>query len=121
MNTFNQAWKEAIQDIRDHYRDVTIYAFDTHNLFGQFMDNTYLKDGFGNVDWEAILASSSSADTYLFWDDMHPTQKAHQILGEEAFNLINGDTTYDGVPVPEPATLSLLALSGLALIRRKRK
>jgi len=57
----------------------------------------------------------------MFWDSVHPSTVAHQILGDFALAALSG---WDGNPlrVAEPATLVVLAggLLGLALIRRRQ-
>jgi phospholipase/lecithinase/hemolysin len=113
---------DVIGQIRSLYPDVVIYALDAHKLFDEMLAGDYPGYSFLNVSDEASQNPFlASADTYLFWDDIHPTEQAHQILGDEAFNLINGYSAYDGAPVPEPATLSLLALGGVALLRRRMR
>ncbi|MBP7484430.1 MAG: PEP-CTERM sorting domain-containing protein [Aquabacterium sp.] len=54
----------------------------------------------------------ANPDNYLFWDGVHPTAAAHQVLGN-AF----------AAAVPEPETYALM-LAGLGIVvaaRRKAK
>jgi outer membrane lipase/esterase len=42
-----------------------------------------------------VTASSQGAytidpDTYLFWDDLHPTTKGHEILAQTAAGILTG-------------------------------
>lgn len=48
-------------------------------------------------------------DVSLYSDGLHPSARAHQLLGEAAV-----------LPVPEPATITLLALGAAAALRRRR-
>ncbi|NJP10599.1 MAG: SGNH/GDSL hydrolase family protein [Leptolyngbyaceae cyanobacterium RU_5_1] len=65
-----------------------------------------------------IPAVCSNPDTYLFWDDIHPTTTGHRQVAEFAFSTLNSAA----VPEP-PATLGLLTfgifLAGAAALKRR--
>lgn len=68
--------------------------------------------GLTNVTERALRSDGSivaNPDEYLFWDQIHPTAVAHSFLANDAYAAI-----------PEPTTVSLLALGMLALVRRRR-
>jgi len=53
-------------------------------------------------------------DSYLFWDSIHPTTAAHQLLGQSFASAV-------AEPIPEPATFVLFSLGvGLAAAVRRR-
>ncbi|MCD4718480.1 MAG: hypothetical protein K8S13_01275, partial [Desulfobacula sp.] len=81
--------------------DVQQIMYDMMGEFGNVTDNCYLENGF--YAW-------GLAGDYMFWDDVHPTTKAHMILAEYAT---------DAVPVP--AAIWLLGSGLLFLVGIKRK
>jgi phospholipase/lecithinase/hemolysin len=44
--------------------------------------------GFTNVTTPGIMNFPAPADTYLFWDDIHPTTRAHRHLSDAIFNAL---------------------------------
>ena len=44
--------------------------------------------GFTNVTTPGILNLPAPADTHLFWDDIHPTTRAHRYVADAVFNAV---------------------------------
>jgi len=44
--------------------------------------------GFTNVTTPGILNFPAPADTHLFWDDIHPTTRAHRYVADAVFNAL---------------------------------
>jgi phospholipase/lecithinase/hemolysin len=97
---------------------VRLIEFDMFSLFNQVLGNPG-KYGFLNVT-DACLPTEGPVpvglpcampDQYLFWDSVHPSAAAHQIIGELFY-----------MAVPEPPTLALLIapIALLLLCRRPR-
>lgn len=104
----NAALALAIDGLMVALPDITIHFFDVFSLFAQLVADPAAQ-GFDNVTDRCFEGLSGiggggavcvDPDTYLFWDDVHPTARAHAILGQV---------------VPIPAALPLL-LSGLGLL-----
>jgi phospholipase/lecithinase/hemolysin len=57
-------------------------------------------------------SNGASCDVSLFSDVLHPSARAHQIIGEAALAAVG---------VPEPATILLLAIGMCALVVRRRR
>ncbi len=53
----------------------------------------------------------ANPDEYLFWDGIHPTAAAHQLLGLDAYSQV--------IPVPGAVWLFASALAGLGWLRRR--
>ena len=89
VQTFNTDWALELGQLRRNNPAVTFYGLDVHSLFNEMLNNTYPGySGFTNTvseAWpDATRTQIASADSYLFWDGMHPTEKAHQLLGDAA-------------------------------------
>ena len=92
--------------------DITIHTLDVYSLFNQIVADPSAY-GFSNVTDPAISTPGANPDTYLFWDNLHPTAAGHALLAEEAALTL----------VPEPSTWAMLAVGavvGLAAGVRRR-
>ena len=93
------------------FQGLSIKRLDVYALYNDALDHPgkYQLDNVTDPCFQGTIASGGTAcstpNTYLFWDDLHPTARVGQILGDAAF----------AAAVPEPETYALLAL-GLALI-----
>lgn len=84
---------------------INIYRLDVSTSFQQVLANPG-RFGFTNVADQAKSGAYGAPgavvpnpDQYLFWDPVHPTETAHQLLGEQAIAVTS---------VPEPPALVLL-------------
>lgn len=69
--------------------------------------------GLSNISDACIILGGGdcgAADSFLFWDGIHPTAAAHQIIADNALSAVS-----NSVAVPAPASLPLL-ISGLLLL-----
>jgi phospholipase/lecithinase/hemolysin len=115
---FNAGLAVAL-DALSVFPGIDIELFDTFGLF-----NAILADpdafGFSNTSTPCITGNlqdggtvCADPDSYLFWDSVHPTTAAHQLLGDSFAAAV-------AEPIPEPASLVLLSL-GIALAAAARR
>lgn len=118
-----QIWNASLLDMLVDLTTATgvaVYHLDVFNTFNNVLDNP-AQFGFVNTTGQCRSVtnfgftenSCANADTWVFWDAIHPTRAAHALVGSFAVDLlVNGSPL---APIPELATLLQLAL-GLALL-----
>lgn len=107
----NTNLKQRIQGLRTSLAGTTIYEFDVAAKFAEIRNNPGAF-GFTNVTSAALVNGvvAPNVDQFAFYDDIHPTRRTHQILGQAAVQA-----------VPEPATMLALGAGLAALLKRRRK
>jgi outer membrane lipase/esterase len=74
-----------------------------------------------SVTFVIIENECNNPETFVFWDQIHPTTAAHAVLGKEAFRLVSSDSVL-AKEVTAPAVFMLFSLSliGLAFTRKSK-
>ena len=106
---FNFGLAQTVGFLSSIFSDTSFISFDTFAFFNNLVFNPALH-GFENVADACLTAAGVCADPdkYVFWDGIHGTARTNQLFGSAAFDVL---------PVPEPATLTLM-LIGLFGLRR---
>jgi outer membrane lipase/esterase len=96
---FNQALAEYLAGTiaADPDPNLHIFQLDVYTIFNTIVGPP-IAAGFANVTTSSQF-TSVNPDTYLFWDDLHPTTYGHSILAANAFTLI-------GTPVVTTAAVT---------------
>lgn len=86
---YNQRLRRSLKQLSQHHADLALATLDVNALYQRAITNpdTYRLT---NVT-QACLTSSRSCDRpeqFLFWDGIHPTTAAHEVLGDAAFAAI---------------------------------
>jgi phospholipase/lecithinase/hemolysin len=97
---YDQTLAAALAGLPAANPGVTLHLFplDTYTLFNTIVGPPVAK-GFANVTASSQGVTTVNPDTYLFWDDLHPTTYGHSLLASAAFTLI-------GPPVITTTTLT---------------
>jgi thermolabile hemolysin len=99
---------------------VKLNLLDVNFLFDEALTNPS-SFGFTNVTDGCLLVGCNTptdlSNSFLFWDDIHPTTATHQLIGNLAFNTVSPTA------VPEPMTVvgSLMAFGSAIAFKRKLK
>jgi thermolabile hemolysin len=106
---FNNLLAAKLQELQGTL-GVTIYSLDLESLYFQIRANPSAF-GFTNIYEPAFDGTNvvGNPDEYLWWDTVHPTRAAHELIGASAFQA-----------VPEPGTFAVLTL-GFAVLMKRRK
>jgi thermolabile hemolysin len=91
---------------------INIFEVDVHGIYEDVLTDPGAF-GFTNTTVPASLTGNeANADTFLYWDGVHPTDAVHDIFAANAAQAI-------GVPEPS-STLLVLSASLVVLARRRR-
>ncbi len=90
---FNQVLAEGLAIVRlvNRNKNIQIAQLDVFSLFRQ-VTSSPSKYSLVNVTGSSQGNFLVNPDTYLFWDDLHPTTRGHGILADAADRLLDGQT-----------------------------
>lgn len=91
-NNHNSQLQTALQGLAAQNRNLNIIPLDVNALFTEVLADPN-RFGFTNLSEPCFNRQAGTVcqnpDTYLFWDGIHPTARAHQLIGEYAAAVIN--------------------------------
>ncbi len=99
---FNAQLSLSLDNLEGTLADIEFFRIDAGAMIEDATLNpaTY---GFTNVTDEAMGLGGIDPDEYLFWDDVHPTTAAHELIAQiaadvlfDALSALTGDLDFDG-------------------------
>lgn len=101
---FNQALSIGLAQVQAAAgTSVRLYPLDIYTLFNTVVGPP-VGYGFANVRSSSQGNATVNPDTYLFWDDLHPTTYGHSLIAAAALRLL-------GTPVTTTVSLAALPAS----------
>ena len=94
---FNSLLSNEIDSFISANPGIQVYEFDIYALYEAVRANPggY---GFQNVTDVApnfFVDDEFDAEGYFFWDEIHPSTEAHELIAEEVFDVLNADENVD--------------------------
>ena len=97
--SFNTSLAQVVSTFESANPGITVYEMDIFDMFEDIVDDPS-HYGFTNVtdalkDDPFYVGPWDNPDGYVFWDDIHPTTEAHEVIAEEAYDMLNPETDSD--------------------------
>jgi phospholipase/lecithinase/hemolysin len=120
---WNTGLESRIWDL-NHQFNASLYYFDVYTTFNELLAAP-ADFGFSNTSDQCRSVSGgffggerecANADEHAFWDYIHPTTAAHELLAQFAFDQLANNRVF----VAAPSTVAIL-MAGLLMIGLQRK
>lgn len=85
--TFNEVLRMELDELASS-SDASFYLFDLESTFEML---TFVPSAFGFTNTTEPGIDEEDADGFLYWDDVHPTTEAHELLAAAAFSLFDDE------------------------------
>jgi phospholipase/lecithinase/hemolysin len=107
---FDQEWATQVSDLDS--LGINVIGVNVDTLFNDILANP-VAYGFSNVADACDTTAGCDPNTFLYWDDVHPTTYADSLIANLAYqDAFGGPAT----ATPEPPTVILLTLGGAGLL-----
>ncbi|HEY9704714.1 MAG TPA: autotransporter domain-containing protein [Allocoleopsis sp.] len=84
----NQALKTSLLSLKQQNSNLNIIPLDVYTLVKE-VTNEPGKYGLKNVTQSCLKTACANPNEFLFWDEIHPTAKGHQIISQYALAVLN--------------------------------
>ena len=106
---FNLALENTLADFTQANSDVRVYVFDVFAYMNELISSDIFENTTGTYleldedgDWTGDF--NGPADDFIFWDEIHPTDRTHTLLAQEADKLEGSPYIVLGSSLPPPPT-----------------
>jgi len=83
---FNTLWTQSLTKLRQEFPGLTLIGMDAHGVFNAIIASP---SSYRLINVTATSKGKTvNPDTYLFWDDIHPTSYTHGIFANYADDLL---------------------------------
>ena len=111
---FNNELATQLNNVSSSFPAADIFRFDTYSFLNEIVSDPA---AFGFVNPQDVCLSSlfipcGNPDAHLYWDDFHPTTRAHSIIGSEFAAA---------VPEPEVGVMLVMGLVIVSIASSRRK
>ncbi len=105
-SAFNSALDQGLNNFSNLSPDVTVISFDVFTYLNQIISGDTFADVTGTFmvldeNGNPTGATNEPAEDYLFWDAIHPTTKAHEMVAEEVAKTLD-DIEEDDDTISDP-------------------
>jgi MYXO-CTERM domain-containing protein len=107
---FNQEWATQVSNLDS--LGINVIGVDVNSLISEILTDPAAY-GFSNVTDACDVTANCNPNTFLYWDDEHPTTYADSLVSNLAYEDAFGSPAS---AVPEPPAITLLALGGVGLL-----
>jgi phospholipase/lecithinase/hemolysin len=123
----NEQLVTTLNSIRAKNPELNIYSVDVNTLFRTTRNNPK-PFGFENVtdtcvngNFAGVTSICDNPNSFLFFDDVHPSSRAHELIANAALAAVKGGNK----SIPEPSmglgVLTLASLGAFRVLKRKSK
>lgn len=103
IDDYNRRIKQVVDDINSRYPSPPVMLFDLEALFTDMLDHPeryqvsnvktscldiQAPSSLNYINAIPVRAACTDADSYVFWDLLHPTTHTHRLLAEHIFNYL---------------------------------
>lgn len=101
VNNFNAALASALSGFTSAHTDAELFAIDAFSKMNEIISDDIFEDSTAsylkvdeNCDWD-FASFNGTYDQFLFFDCIHPTTKAHELVANEVNDIVPDDDDDD--------------------------
>ncbi|MGD9216577.1 MAG: SGNH/GDSL hydrolase family protein [Desulfobacteraceae bacterium] len=106
---FNEALAAVIDAFQGTYQETVVYEFDVYTFLQATADDP---GSYGFTNAKQVCPSYATAGNfdnsagYVFWDDIHPTTEAHDVIADQILSIVTEEDDIQSNVTEDDATAS---------------